>query len=95
MARPKTRTTIEISKSVRDRLSKVASKTGMTYSDIISMLLDVYEYLSSCRARMIGRNTVGVECSDSGFTTLYELYENLRKHIPFLPRLRLLDILLH
>jgi len=44
MTRPKSKSTIEISNAVRDSLSRVVSKTDMSYSGIISMPLDLYEY---------------------------------------------------
>jgi len=96
--RSRLKTTIEVSRVVRDRLSRVSSETGMTYSDIISMLLDAYEYLSKCRPRKkatgSGAEVVWLQCVDQEYALLPQHYEALRRHIPFLPRFSIWDLVM-
>jgi len=74
------------------------SGRGGGQSDIISMLLDAYEYLSKCRPRKkatgSGTEVVWLQCVDQEYALLLQHYEALRRHIPFLPRLSIWDLIM-
>jgi len=62
------------------------------------MLLDAYEYLSKCRPRKTvtgsGAEVVWLQCVDQEYALLLQHYEALRRHIPFLPRLSIWDLVM-
>jgi len=86
------RTTVEVSLETRDLLRRVSQRVGMTYDEVLRMLLGSYEVLLDCRVRF--DDVVGdvVLICDVGEEEPEEIsidrkeYRRLRKVLKFLPK---------
>jgi len=90
--RGKGRTTIEVSLETRDMIRRVSQRIGMTYDEVLKLLLGSFETLLDCRVRF--DEVVGdvVLICDVGEEEPEEIaidrreYRRLRKVLKFLPK---------
>jgi len=86
------RTTVEVSLETRDLLRRISQRVGMTYDEVLKMLLESYEVLLDCRVRVdevvsdvILICNVGEEEPEEISIDRKE-YRRLRKVLKFLPK---------
>jgi len=87
MPRPKSYTTVGIRKETVELLRRVSQRIGLTYDEILKMLLESYEVLLDCRARFdefVG--DVTLECGDEDVSIDIREYKRLRRILKFLPK---------
>ena len=91
MPRGRGKTTIELAVETRNRLSSIARRLNETYDEVLRGLLDMAEFLMSCKLRMKRLlDSVFVEFYRDGklvFSLSIEQYLRLRRLIKFIPEL--------
>jgi hypothetical protein len=85
MPRVKGRTTIEVSVGVRDRLSKLAGRLGVTYDRLIGELLNIAEYFADCTAEVGSSGLIYLTHGGETVVLTQRGYRILKKLIKFMP----------
>jgi len=86
------RTTVEVSLETRDLLRRVSERTGMTYDEVLKLLLGSFEVLLDCRVRVDEFVGDVILVCDVGDEEPEEIsidrkeYRRLRKVLKFLPK---------